>query len=177
MRNEEKKHLSAKGLLREVRQFFNSISQPEKKGAGNSPTFPLADCLMSGLALFSLKFPSLLQFDKAITDEKTIKHNLQSLYGIKDAPCDTQLRERLDVVSPDTIRGVFKKLFALLQRGKALEKYKFIGDHYLLASDGTGMFSSKKIHCKNCCVKNHRNGSKTYYHQMLAGAIVHPSLT
>ena len=56
IRYEEKKHLSAKGLLREVRQYFNSISLPKKSGAGNSTTISLTDCLMSGLAVFSLKF-------------------------------------------------------------------------------------------------------------------------
>lgn len=66
---------------------------PEKQGAGNKPTISLVDCLMSGLAIFSLKFPSLLQFDKA-KEEETIKHNLKSLYGVKKAPCDTQLCER-----------------------------------------------------------------------------------
>ena len=34
---------------------------------------------------------------------------------------------------------------------------------------------SSKVKCKNCCVKNHRNGSKTYYHQMLAAAMIHPN--
>ncbi|MBF5059115.1 transposase [Candidatus Neptunochlamydia vexilliferae] len=173
IQNEEKKHLSAKGMLSKARLFFEGIKTPSKKGAGNKPTISLADCLMSGLAIFSLKFPSLLQFDKAV-GEGTIKHNLESLYGVEKAPCDTQLRERLDVVNPNKIRGVFKKIFSTLQRGKVLEKYKFINGCYMLVSDGTGFFSSSTVHCKNCCVKQHRNGSITYYHQMLAAAIVHP---
>lgn len=36
------------------------------------------------------------------------------------------------------------------------------------------MFSSSTVHCNNCCVKNHKNGSVTYYHQTLATALVHP---
>jgi len=128
---------------------------------------------MSGLAVFSLKFPSLLQFDKAMNEE-ILRYNLKSLYGVQKAPCDTQIRERLDLVAPEEIRGALKKTFTSLQRGKALEKYQFILGHYLLLVDGTGFFSSKTIHCKNCCVKNHRNGSKTYYHQMLGAVIAHP---
>ena len=31
----------------------------------NTGDFSLSDCLMSALAVFSLKFPSLLQFDRA----------------------------------------------------------------------------------------------------------------
>lgn len=173
VRLEEKKHLSAKGLLREVRQHFNKIPSQKKTGAGKEIEISLTDCLMSGLAVFGLKYPSLLQFDKA-ANERILRDNLQSLYRIKRAPCDTQLRERLDLIDPSGVRGAYKKIFSLLQRGKALEKYQFIDGHYLLLADGTGFFSSKKVHCKNCCIKNHKDGSKTYYHQMLAAAIVHP---
>ena len=42
--------------------------------------------------------------------------------------------------------------------------------------DGTGHHSSKKIKCKNCCVKNHRDGTRTYCHRTLGAAIVHPDL-
>jgi hypothetical protein len=45
-----------------------------------------------------------------------------------------------------------------------------------LALDGTGYFSSKTIHCASCLQKVHRNGSITYYHQMLGAAIIHPDV-
>lgn len=49
------------------------------------------DCLASALAMFSLKYPSLLQFDKDRTrEESALHHNLRTLYGVKKAPCDTQ---------------------------------------------------------------------------------------
>lgn len=173
LRIEEKKHLSAKGLLCGVREHFNKTKQPQKKGAGKAPEIPLVDCLMSGLAVFGLKFPSLLQFDKHRCEEN-VRYNLESLYGVERAPCDTQMRERLDTVEPENIRGAFRWVFRAIQRGKALKRYQFIDDHYLLLSDGTGFFSSKCICCDNCCVKNHKDGTKSYYHQMLGAVIAHP---
>ena len=169
----EKSHLSAKGLLTTARQYFSKASLFKRRGAGKDPEIPLVDCLMSGLAVFSLKFPSLLQFDES-KNEEIIRHNLKTMYEVQRAPCDTQMRERLDQVPPEEIRGVFKKVFSSLQRGKVLEKYQFIDKHYLLLADGTGFFSSKTVHCENCCVKNHKNGSKTYHHQMLGTVIAHP---
>jgi len=50
----------------------------------------------------------------------------------------------------------------------------FLDGHYLVALDGTGYFSSPTIHCASCLQKVHRNGSITYYHQMLGAAIIHP---
>lgn len=71
-----------------------------------------------------LKIPSLLQFYHA-KEEARIRHNLKSLFQINQAPSDTYLRERLDVVDPVLIRKSFKKVFAQLQRGNALEQFSY----------------------------------------------------
>jgi hypothetical protein len=84
------------------------------------------------------------------------------------------MRERLDPVAPESLRYSFTLVFRQLQRGKALEPMVFLDGHYLVALDGTGYFSSQTIHCDSCLHKAHRNGSITYYHQMLGAAIIHP---
>ena len=126
---------------------------------------------MSAFAMFSLKAPSLLAFDK-----ERAEGNLHTIYGIERVPCDTHMREILDPVSPKWLRPVFKSVFRQLQRGKALEAMTFLDGYSLLALDGTGYFSSQTIHCASCLQKTHRNGSMTYYHQMLGAAIVHPDV-
>lgn len=68
------------------------------------------------------------------------------------------------------------KIIARLQSGKVLVDYKYIEDSYLVAIDGTGYFSSNKVHCKNCCQKNHRDGKITYHHNMLSAVMVHPEI-
>lgn len=82
----------------------------------------------------------------------------------------------LDVVDPESLRGAYKAIFAHLQRGKVLESYSYLDGKYLLSIDGTGHFSSGSIYCKNCCVKEAKNGQKTYYYPMLAAVIVHPAI-
>lgn len=49
----------------------------------------LPDTLSSALAMFSLKYPSLLQFDCRAREDDTVHHDLRTLYGVNDAPCDT----------------------------------------------------------------------------------------
>ncbi len=172
MKHKPKKHLSAKGLLNIVKKAFHKIIDTK-----NGRTTSLIDCLMSAVALFGLKYPSLYQFDKDHKDgDGTLPHNLKTLYEIEGVPSDTYLRERLDEVDPQELRGAFKSIFASLQRSKELEAYQFYKGHYLISADGTGMFSSKTINCDNCCVKNHRNGTKTYYHQMICASMVHPDI-
>ena len=111
-----RKSLSAPGLLREVRRCFQAIKD-DAAGRG----LALTDCLMSGLAVFGLKHPSLLQFDRGRADEM-VRSNLRSLHEIARAPSDTALRERLDGVASPLLWRAFWRVFQLVQRGKALAK-------------------------------------------------------
>lgn len=170
MKSKMRKHLSAPGLLRIARAGFSVIKDPL---SGKTMQYSLADCLMSGLAVFGLKSPSLLAFDEGCRRD-TVIHNLKTLYGVKKAPCDTRLRERLDEVCPSNFKRVYKGLFSAVQRGKVLPLYESIEGRYIVSSDGTGIFNSKEIHCDHCCQKQHRDGSTSYYHQILSAVMVHP---
>jgi hypothetical protein len=163
-----RKALSAEGLLRTARGVFEQV--PDAPGHD----IALVDHLMSGLALFGLKYPSLLQFDRDCREEATVRANLNALYGVERAPSDTRFRERLDGLDPRHLQPVYKALFAQLQRGKGLEGFSDLDGHYLLSLDGTGYFSSQKVHCAHCAEKHHRDGSITYSHQMLGAVLVHP---
>jgi DDE family transposase len=160
-----RKHLSADALLSKLRSGFGDLTDHRSGDVDIS----LSDALMSAFAMFSLKAPSLLAFDKERTED-----NLQRIYGLERVPCDTSMREILDPVEPESLRPLFKGLFGALQRGKALEEMVFVEGHYLLALDGTGYFSSQQIHCASCLETHHRNGTVTSRHQMLGAALIHP---
>jgi hypothetical protein len=141
---------------------------------------PLSDFLMTSFAIFSLKYPSLLNFENAMKEDKR-KDNLKSLFGISKVPSDTHLRDIMDVVDTDQFRVIFKKFFTCAQRNKLLENYEFlrIGNqpHYLISSDGTGYFRSDKVGCISS--NNYDGGEKKrlnkYGHNMLGVSLVHPN--
>ncbi len=110
-----------------VREAFSRIKDPEKRKRQIS----LVDNLMSWFALFSLKYPSLLQFDDHCT-EAMIKHNLHTVFKVSDIPSDARMRERLDEIRPLELRKTFKELFAQCQRSKHLELFKYYGNRYLM---------------------------------------------
>jgi hypothetical protein len=159
------KSLSADALFALIHKAFSSLGDHRS----GTPDISLADALMSAFAMFSLKAPSLLAFDK-----ERAEGNLHPLYGIERTPCDTSMREILDPVEPDALRPVFKQVFRQLQRSKALQEMEFVQGHYLLALDGTGYFCSNQIHCASCLATHHRNGTLTYVHHMLGAALIHP---
>ena len=161
----ERKHLSADALFGFVRSLFANV--PDHRGDHTDMT--LTDALMAGFAMFSLTCPSLLDFDK-----QRAEGNVKTIYHIERAPCDSSMREMLDLVAPASLRPLFTGVFRHLQRGKALAERVFFKNCSLLALDGTGYFSSKTIHCPSCLEKHHRDGSITYSHQLLGAARMHP---
>jgi hypothetical protein len=162
-----RRHLHFDALIHRLRKRFESFADPRR-----GPSFSLADTLMAGLALFSLKDPSLLAFCSRCVD-----HNLRSVFGLQAVPSDSQMREILDAFDPDLLRPAFRDLFRELQRGKVLESYAFLEGCYLVALDGVEYFCSHKVHCEHCLTRTHRNGQIDYYHQMLAAVIVHPDFS
>jgi hypothetical protein len=166
---EARKNLSADALFRLIRSHFGTIPDPRS----GEVEIPLDDALMSAFAMFSLKDPSLLAFDHRRRDPTD---NFRTIYGINHVPCDSQMRDILDPIDPLIVRPVFRDVFRCLQRGKALKPFVYLDGYYLVSLDGTGYFSSSKIHCESCLVKRHRNGRITYYHQLLGATLVHPDL-
>jgi len=164
-----RKHLSADILFRLLYSLFSSV--PDQRSG--EVEFSLADVLMSAFAMFSLKDPSLLAFDHRRQDPND---NFRTVYGINRVPCDSQMRAILDPVDPACLRTAFLEIFRCLQRAKLLEHFVYLDGCYLVSLDGTGYFSSTKIHCASCLEKHHRNGSVTYYHQLLGATLVHPDL-
>jgi Transposase DDE domain len=160
----QRQHLHFDALVQLARQRFDQI--PDQRRA---PDYSLTDALTAGLALFSLKDPSLLAFCRRAVDR-----NLRSVFGLVAIPSDTQMREILDEVEPDHLRPLFKDVFRQLQRGKVLEDYVFLDGYYLVALDGVEYFCSHKVHCDHCMTRRHSNGEVSYYHQMLGAVIIHP---
>ena len=155
-RQKMRKTLSAPGLFSLVRKRFGEVPDPAR-----GRQFGIGDYLMAGLAMFSLKYPSLLQFDRAARSDEAVRANLKSLFGIERAPCDTAMRERLDEAGPRDLRKAHNAVLSAVQRGKGLDSFTWVDGLHVLPTGGTGCFSSPTVHCGNCCEKRHRDGRVT----------------
>jgi hypothetical protein len=162
-----RKHLSADALIRSIRSSCGQVGETRK----GEPEIPMEDALMSAFAMFSLKDPSLLAFERRRLAEE---NNLRSIYKMNSIPSDTQMRTILDPVPPDELRPAHNALLSAVQRGKALEKMAYLEQGYLMPLDGTGYFSSDKLFSPACLQKTSSSGKITYHLQMLGAALVHP---
>jgi hypothetical protein len=165
-----KKHLNFTSLRKKASEIFKSI--PDWRQT-NKISISIHDAMMSGLACMYFQDPSLLQFQKRMEDEQH-KNNLNTLFDVKSIPKETQMREIIDQVASDYFRPLFRDYYSRVQRGKHLEQFQIFPGFYYFPIDGSHFSGSKDIHCEQCLVKEHRDGSKSYSHQVLQGGIAHP---
>jgi hypothetical protein len=166
----ERKHVSTASLIEVIGKEFGRIKDPQTRSR-----YPIKDCLNCGVGMFYLKMSSMLQYTE-ISKHKKMRKNLMNLYGVSIVPSDTHFRKRLDEIDPTRLQYVFDALISKLQISKVLENFRYYEDHYLVAIDGTGYFSSDKVHCDSCCVKQHKSGKVSYYHQVLSAVMVCPGI-
>nr|WP_320012446.1 hypothetical protein [uncultured Desulfobulbus sp.] len=115
-------HLNADTLFALIREDLQQV--PDLRAPNAS--IPLGDAIMSGLAMFSLKDPSLLSFDGQRLEQPESLHGVS---GIPKIPSDTQMRDILDEIVPAQLRRPFRIIFHQLQRGKVMPKMTCLGGH------------------------------------------------
>ncbi len=162
--------LSADAIISSLREQFGKIKDFRDPARVE---ISMVDCAMSAYAIFALKFPSLLNFEKQMKEVRNFS-NLQSLFKVDRIPSDTRMREVVDEVDPEDLRPAFRSLFARVQKANVLKEFKSVNNSYLLSIDGTGHYSSDSVSCDQCLERKTTDEDKLYHHQTLSGAIVHP---
>lgn len=162
-----RKYLSLDGSVRTLTKEIKLMSDPR---TGKNIQYEVSDSILSAFAMFSLKDPSLLQFQEHFSKDE----NLKNIYKIKNLPSDTQMRRVLDELDSKELDVLFPALFSKIQRGKVLKRYVGINGTYTVAVDGVHYFKSKKKTNDRCTVKNHSNGEVSYNLSSLGAAIVNP---
>ena len=104
-----RKHLNLKSMLQRAQSRFDKIKSPVQPRE-----FTLTNYLMSALALFKLKYESLLKFDQDTRQNDTIRANMEQLFGVLKVSYDTAMRKVLDLLDPAQLRPVFKALLAFV---------------------------------------------------------------
>ncbi len=165
-----KKHLGFSALRRALTKRWSQIEDHRQKG---KVQHSLHDCLMSGFAMMYFQDSSLLQFQRGL-EEEIHNNNLKTMFCVQSIPKDSQMRDVIDETDSKEIEPLFGDFFRALQRGKHLESYRVLGGYYLISIDGSGYFSSDKIHCPGCLRKESKSGKIRYEHQILQAALMRP---
>lgn len=154
-------------LLASARRRFEGFKDPR----GKNVVYTLPDILMSGLAMFQMKYPSLHAFERQTTAER---HNLQTIFGVGDLCTDAQLRNVLDLIAPESLRPVFGSYYEQLCEAGLAEEYAVYKDSVVVALDGVEYFRSEQVHCDHCQVRKHRDGQLSYSHSAVCAVLLCP---
>jgi len=161
------KKLEIDALLKYTKSCFDKF----KDNRADNKQYSMGDAAQSGLAIFSLKDSSMLEFNKRITERAD---NLKRIFKIKNPPPDGEVRKLLDDVAPIQIERVKRGVLQQVKEHGLFEEFEYFKGYQLLLIDGVHHFSSKKLNCKNCTQKKHEDGTITYSHSMLSAVIAHP---
>ena len=158
-------------LLASLRRCLDGF--PDKR-RGLNTTYRMADIGMAAFSVFFTQSPSFLAHQRRL-EHGHGRSNCESLFQIARIPSDNHIRDMLDPAEPQRLHPVFADTVAALERiPSGLEAFRRLGDHVLIALDGTEYFCSKTIHCQHCSTQLRGKDGKEYFHAMLGVALVAP---
>jgi hypothetical protein len=140
---------------------------------GKNRQYTMRDIGLAAFSLFFMQDPSFLAHQKRLQKGRRVS-NCQTLFGMKKIPTPNHIRKHLDGISPSHFDDVFAQTVKTFAAEDNLAPFRRLGEHTLIALDGTEYFSSYKVHCGNCSHRNLKNKKTQYFHTFLSATIVSP---
>jgi hypothetical protein len=171
-------------LIGRLRQCFETF--PDKR-RGMNITYSIADIAMAAFSVFFMQSPSFLAHQRHL-QEGHGRSNCEGLFGINKIPSDNHIRDMLDPAAPALLYPMFPAVLEELEQSGGLSAFRRLGDHVLIALDGSEYFCSKSISCPHCSTrlrgkskgkgkgkgKDKDTGTTEYFHAMLGATLVAP---
>ena len=129
--------------------------------------------LLLGVLMFLSHTGSRNHFNDNVRDALEMAKTLARLLGceLEALPHLDTLEKVLRSVQPETLETVLAQMIRRLIRMKALDDWR-VGGRFLLAIDGTGLYSFRRRHCEHCIETHHDSGAVTYSHKVLVAFLV-----
>ncbi len=147
-------------------------SLPDLRQGGDTRD-TMADIGLSAFSLFFLQSPSFLAHQRRL-EEGQGRSNCQTLFGLDKIASDNHIRALLDPVSPDHFHPVFAEVVAELEGSGGLKDFRRLGDHVLIALDGTEYHVSSKVHCQQCSTRKRGKDKIEHFHALVSATLVAP---
>ena len=150
--------------------WLGEVRDPRQSGRA---VFPMQVLLLLGVLMFLAHTGSRNHFNDNIREALEMAKTLARLLGCELAalPHLDTLEKVLRGVQPETLETLLAQMIRRLIRMKALDDWR-VGGRFLLAIDGTGLYSFRRRHCEHCIETRHDAGTVTYSHKVLVAFIV-----
>lgn len=154
----------------ELAEWLGDVNDPRNP---NYTVYALKLLLLMGILMFLTHSGSRNHFNDQARDVGELARTLARLLNmqVETLPHLDTLEKVLRRLSPEQIERLHVLLIRRLIRMKALDDWR-IGGRFLLAVDGTGLYSFREHHCEHCIKTEHESGVVTYSHKVLVAFIV-----
>jgi hypothetical protein len=135
--------------------------------------YHLNTLVVSGLLLFMVKARARRQLSYIFRTD-ILLYNLTILTGkpVEALPHHDTLEYSMERINPDHLRKVRNKMLRQLLRKKVLEKYRLLGQYYMIAIDMTGYLAFNHQHCPQCLRKECDGTVVCWYHPVVEAKLV-----
>jgi len=155
-------------INRHFPDFYRRISElPDYR---KRPEYEVRELIVSGILVFLFKQGSRNQADNTAKNYD-YQDNIKSIFGVKVADMDTVDRY-LRWISPYKLEHIKQDMFRELVKSKTFQKYKFGGEYFMLAIDGSGLQSYDYEPYSGCPYKKSKNGKKVWTTYVLEARII-----
>lgn len=160
-------------LVQTIQHFFGGItsifSGVEDPRVAAKCDYPLTPLLATGLMMFICRLGARRQIALRLRNSRG-KRKMKALFGVEAVPHGDTLNGAIKQLDPDQMQEVICAMVEKLIRNKVLDRYRFLG-RFVIAVDGTGLWTFSERHCEHCLTKTHGNQT-VYYHNTLEAKLV-----
>lgn len=133
----------------------------------DDPLYTMSQIVSMGLLMFCCRITSRRKLDK-LSDDAHFHRNWCLFSGAmtETVVCSRQMANVLTAIGPGPIAALSPDLLKTMLRNKQAPGLYLLG-HVMMVADGTGIYSSNEFHCAKCLYQEHKDGTKTYLHNVL----------
>ena len=131
--------LNFDGLLAILDSAIAEMADPRKPS--NTKRYGLRDAVLGAFSCFFMQSESFLDYQRQL-NSRSGRDNAQSLFGLAQIPSVEQIRNILDPIAASSLSSVFVSVYRMLQSQGYLAGFQVLGEHLLVALDGTEYYSS-----------------------------------
>ena len=127
-------------LVGSLRQTLAGL--PDRR-TGQNLSYAMEDFGLGAFAVFFTQSPSFLAHQKAMQTARGA-NNAQSLFGIQNIPGESQIRQMLDPVAPQSLFPVYDAIYDTLRAQGILQTFRGVHDSTLIAWTAPGTTARRR---------------------------------
>jgi hypothetical protein len=143
------------------------------KRTGQNVQYQVNDAALAAFAIFFMQSASFLAGQRDLQRSKG-KSNAQTVFQMAQIPTDTHIRNLLDPVAADEWSDEYRFLLNELAESGYLNEWRVLNGRLAFSLDGVYYFSSQKISCPRCQIKERGEGERLYTHSAITPVVVAP---